>query len=121
MLFIWFSSQHFYFSGIKWQVLSITNQTITLMMSIQCHQSDQTCHPISVSKYPKLDDQLILRFEFCELKPNNYHLKFATIRTGYPAIVEILKGHLLKYALIATSHISLIYLQQFWNTITYIL
>ncbi|GKD04747.1 hypothetical protein Tco_1179721 [Tanacetum coccineum] len=56
-------------------------------------------------------DELLPRDQFLPIKENNFIF--------CPVLVEILKGHPIFKALTLSEDVPKIYIQQFWNTITY--
>ncbi|KAI3770634.1 hypothetical protein L6452_01775 [Arctium lappa] len=65
------------------------------------------------------DHALIHPSEYLFSYPNNDHVDFDVL-TVNPLVVEILKGHPLNQALTYTASIPMIYLQQAWKTVEYV-
>ena len=51
--------------------------------------------------------------------PNNYYIYLAHFLMRHQVVMDILRGHLLHYALTATVVVPDIYLQQFWHTVAF--
>ncbi|GJU06427.1 hypothetical protein Tco_1122857 [Tanacetum coccineum] len=64
-------------------------------------------------------DELLPRDQFLPIKENNFIFCPDAICTKCPVMVEILKGHPIFKALTLSEDVPEIYIQQFWNTITY--
>ncbi|GJU20238.1 hypothetical protein Tco_1153580 [Tanacetum coccineum] len=64
-------------------------------------------------------DELLPRDQFLPIKENNFIFCPDAICTKCPVMVEILKGHPIFKALTLSKDVPEIYIQQFWNTITY--
>ena len=64
-------------------------------------------------------DELLPRDQFLPIKENNFIFCPDSICTKCPVMVEILKGHPIVKALTVSEDVPEIYIQQFWNTLTY--
>ncbi|KAI3770696.1 hypothetical protein L6452_01837 [Arctium lappa] len=88
------------------------------------HSSKKTPMPSSRSHFQSEigedpDQALINQYVYLLLYPNNHHVDFDSLNVN-PLVVEILKGHPLHHALIDSVAVPLIYLQQVWKTIKYV-
>ena len=95
-------------------------------MADQRHQSDEESHvpsvrsdniPIHPPNQPIPSETIFPQIQYLDIKPNNHFFSFA-MPAEYPIIIEILKGHPISYSLSANTPVPMVYLQQFWSTLT---